>query len=156
MSKNSKSLTRLVFVQALYQMEMAGTDVSDIVSSLGDRLIFDNNFDYLISHISKKLLKDTINGVVDNQNQIDSVIKNNLSSNWRFNRLDKILKAILRAAVYEISYKLSTPSKVIINEYIDITHSFYSQKEPEFVNAILDKIATVSYTHLTLPTSPHV
>ncbi len=143
MSKNSKSLTRLVIVQALYQMEMAGTDVSDIINSLGDRLIFDNNFDYLISHISKKLLKDTINGVVDNQNQIDSVIKNNLSSNWRFNRLDKILKAILRAAVYEISYKLSTPSKVIINEYSDITHSFYSQKEPEFVNAILDKIAIV-------------
>ncbi len=143
MPKNSKSLTRLVIVQALYQMEMAGTDVSDIVSSLGDRLIFDNNFDYLISHISKKLLKDTINGVVDNQSQIDSVIKKNLSSNWRFSRLDKILKAILRAAVYEISYKLSTPSKVIINEYIDITHSFYSQKEPEFVNAILDKIAIV-------------
>ena len=143
MSKNSKSLTRLVFVQALYQMEMAGTDVSDIINSLGDRLIFDNNFDYLISHISKKLLKDTINGVVDNQSQIDSVIKKNLSSNWRFSRLDKILKAILRAAVYEISYKLSTPSKVIINEYIDITHSFYSQKEPEFVNAILDKIAIV-------------
>lgn len=124
-------------------MEMAGTDVSDIVSSLGDRSIFDNNFDYLISHISKKLLKDTINGVVDNQSQIDSIIKKNLSSNWRFSRLDKILKAILRAAVYEISYKLSTPSKVIINEYIDITHSFYSQKEPEFVNAILDKIAIV-------------
>ena len=143
MPKNSKSLTRLVIVQALYQMEMAGTDVSDIVSSLGDRSIFDNNFDYLISHISKKLLKDTINGVVDNQSQIDSIIKKNLSSNWRFNRLDKILKAILRAAVYEISYKLSTPSKVIINEYIDITHSFYSQKEPEFVNAILDKIAIV-------------
>ena len=143
MPKNSKSLTRLVIVQALYQMEMAGTDVSDIVSSLGDRLIFDNNFDYLISHISKKLLKDTINGVVDNQSQIDSIIKKNLSSNWRFSRLDKILKAILRAAVYEISYKLSTPSKVIINEYIDITHSFYSQKEPEFVNAILDKIAIV-------------
>ena len=143
MPKNSKSLTRLVIVQALYQMEMAGTDVSDIVSSLGDRSIFDNNFDYLISHISKKLLKDTINGVVDNQSQIDSIIKKNLSSNWRFSRLDKILKAILRAAVYEISYKLSTPSKVIINEYIDITHSFYSQKEPEFVNAILDKIAIV-------------
>ena len=143
MPKNSKSLTRLVIVQALYQMEMAGTDVSDIVSSLGDRLIFDNNFDYLISHISKKLLKDTINGVVDNQSQIDSIIKKNLSSNWRFNRLDKILKAILRAAVYEISYKLSTPSKVIINEYIDITHSFYSQKETEFDNAILDKIAIV-------------
>ena len=143
MPKNSKSLTRLVIVQALYQMEMAGTDVSDIVSSLGDRSIFDNNFDYLISHISKKLLKDTINGVVDNQSQIDSIIKKNLSSNWRFNRLDKILKAILRAAVYEISYQLRTPSKVIINEYIDITHSFYSQKEPEFVNAILDKIAIV-------------
>ena len=143
MSKNSKSLTRLVIVQALYQMEMAGTDVSEIINSLGDRLIFDNNFDYLISHISKKLLRDTINGVIDNQSQIDSIIKKNLSSNWRLNRLDKILKAILRAAVYEISYKLNTPSKVIINEYIDITHSFYSKKEPEFVNAILDKIAIV-------------
>ena len=124
-------------------MEMAGTDVSDIINSLGDRLIFDNNFDYLISHISKKLLRDTINGVIDNQSQIDGIIKKNLSSNWRLNRLDKILKAILRAAVYEISYKLDTPSKVIINEYIDITHSFYSKKEPEFVNAILDKIAIV-------------
>ena len=84
-----------------------------------------------------------INGVIDNQSQIDSIIENNLSSDWKFNRLDKILKAILRTAVYEISYKLNTPSKVIINEYIDITHSFYSQKEPEFINAILDKIAIV-------------
>jgi len=143
MSKNSKSLTRLVIVQALYQMEMAGTDISDIINSLEDRLIFDNKFDNLIRHISKKLLKDSISGVIDNQIQIDSIIKKNLSINWRFSRLDKILKAILRAAVYEISYKLDTPTKVIINEYIDITHSFYSQKEPEFVNAILDKIAIV-------------
>ena len=141
MSKKSKSLTRLVIVQALYQMEMAGTDVTDIINSLEDRLIFDNNFDYLISDINKKLLTDIINGVIDNQSQIDSLIENNLSSNWKFNRLDKILKAILRAAVYEVSYKLETPLKVIINEYIDITHAFYSQKEPEFINAILDKIA---------------
>ena len=124
-------------------MEMAGTDISDIINSLEDRLIFDNKFDNLIRHISKKLLKDSISGVIDNQIQIDSIIKKNLSINWRFSRLDKILKAILRAAVYEISYKLDTPTKVIINEYIDITHSFYSQKEPEFVNAILDKIAIV-------------
>ena len=143
MSKKSKSLTRLVVVQALYQMEMAGTDVRDIINSLEDRLIFDNSFDHLISHISKKLLTEIINGVIDNQNQIDRIIENNLSSDWKFNRLDKILKAILRTAVYEISYKLNTPSKVIINEYIDITHSFYSQKEPEFINAILDKIAIV-------------
>ena len=143
MSKNSKSLTRLVIVQALYQMEMAGSDVSDFVNSRGDRVIFVRNFDFLIGQLRKKLLKDTINGVIDNQSQIDSIIKKNLSSNWSFNRLDKILKAILRAAVYEISYKLRIPSKVIINEYIDITHSFYSQKEPEFINAILDKIAIV-------------
>ena len=143
MSIKSKSLTRLVIVQALYQMEMAGTDVADIINSLEDRLIFDNNFDYLISDVNKKLLTEMINGVIDNQKQIDSIIKKNLSSNWKFNRLDKILKAVLRGAVYEISYKLNTPSKVIINEYIDITHSFYSQKEPEFVNAILDKIAIV-------------
>ena len=43
----------------------------------------------------------------------------------------------------DLSYKLNTPTKVIISEYIDITHSFYFQKEPEFVNAILDKIAVV-------------
>ncbi|MBU92387.1 MAG: transcription antitermination factor NusB [Rhodobiaceae bacterium] len=143
MSKKSKSLTRLVIVQALYQMEMAGTDITDIINSLEDRLIFDNNFDYLIGDISKKLLTEIINGVVDNQKHIDSIIKKNLSINWKFNRLDKILKAILRGAVYEISYKLNTPTKVIISEYIDITHSFYFQKEPEFVNAILDKIAVV-------------
>ena len=57
MSKNSKKFNTLVIVQALYQMEMAGTDVSDIVNSLGDRLIFDNNFDYLISHIKRNYSK---------------------------------------------------------------------------------------------------
>ena len=102
MSKKSKSLTRLVVVQALYQMEMAGTDVRDIINSLEDRLIFDNSFDHLISHISKKLLTEIINGVIDNQNQIDSIIENNLSSDWKFNRLDKILKAILRLSLIHI------------------------------------------------------
>ncbi len=143
MTKNAKSLTRLVAVQALYQMEMAGTDIDDIINSLGERLIFDNQDDYLIRDVNKKLLAEMINGVIDNQKQIDKTIEKNLSSNWKFNRLDKILKAILRAAVYEILHKLDTPIKVIINEYINITHSFYSQKEPEFINAILDKIAII-------------
>ena len=62
------------------------------------------------------------------------------------NLKDITLRAILRAAVYELLFTPDTPFKVVINEYINIAQSFYSEKEPEFLNAILDKVAKSKLT----------
>ncbi|NDD48835.1 MAG: transcription antitermination factor NusB [Alphaproteobacteria bacterium] len=140
-TRNSNSITRLVLVQSLYQMEIAGTDVNEIINSLNSRIIFDSSEDKLINDINKSLFSNLINEIVEKQITIDNEIKKFLSDDWDFNRLDKILIAILRSAFYEIIFQSNTPYKVIIDEYVEISHSFFSGKEPNFTNAILDKLS---------------
>ena len=140
-TRNSNSIARLVLVQSLYQMEIAGTDVNEIIDSLNNRIIFDSSEDKLINDINKSLFSNLINEIVEKQITIDNEIKKFLSDNWDFNRLDKILIAILRSAFYEIMFQSNTPYKVIIDEYVEISHSFFSGKEPNFTNAILDKLS---------------
>ena len=140
-TRNSNSITRLVLVQSLYQMEIAGTDVNEIINSLNSRIIFDSSEDKLINDINKSLFSNLINEIVEKQITIDNEIKKFLSDDWDFNRLDKILIAILRSAFYEIIFQSDTPYKVIIDEYVEISHSFFSGKEPNFTNAILDKLS---------------
>jgi N utilization substance protein B len=140
-TRNSNSITRLVLVQSLYQMEIAGTDVNEIIDSLNNRIIFDSSEDKLINDINKSLFSNLINEIVEKQITIDNEIKKFLSDDWDFNRLDKILIAILRSAFYEIIFQSNTPYKVIIDEYVEISHSFFSGKEPNFTNAILDKLS---------------
>lgn len=142
-TRNSNSITRLVLVQSLYQMEIAGTDVNEIIDSLNSRIIFDSSEDELIKDINKSLFSNLINEIIEKQIIIDKEIKKLLSDDWDFNRLDKILIAILRSAFYEIIFQSNTPYKVIIDEYVEISHSFFSGKEPNFTNAILDKLSEI-------------
>ncbi len=142
-TRNSNSITRLVLVQSLYQMEIAGTDVNEIIDSLNGRIIFDSSEDVLIDDINKSLFSKLINQIIEKQRIIDNEIKKFISDDWDFNRLDKILIAILRSAFYEIMFQSDTPYKVIIDEYVDISHSFFSGKEPNFTNAILDKLSKI-------------
>jgi len=127
-TRNSNSITRLVLVQSLYQMEIAGTDVNEIIDSLNSRIIFDSSEDELINDINKSLFSNLINEIIEKQIIIDKEIKKLLSDDWDFNRLDKILIAILRSAFYEIIFQTNTPYKVIIDEYVEIYHSFFSWK----------------------------
>ena len=141
--KNNKiqTVTRLVSVQSLYQMDMAGTDIDVIIKDHKNRIIFDNKDDILINDLNTDMYKKILYGVFENQISIDNKIKEFLDEKWSYNRIDITLRAILRAAVYELLFTPDTPFKVVINEYINIAQSFYSEKEPEFLNAILDKVA---------------
>mgnify|MGYP001279951802 FL=1 len=146
--KNNKiqTVTRLVSVQSLYQMDMAGTDIDVIIKDHKNRIIFDNKDDILINDLNTDMYKKILYGVFENQISIDNKIKEFLDEKWSYNRIDITLRAILRAAVYELLFTPDTPFKVVINEYINIAQSFYSEKEPEFLNAILDKVAKSKLT----------
>jgi N utilization substance protein B len=64
-----------------------------------------------------------------------------LASDWRLERVDSILRAILRAGAYELIGRQDIPAKVVIAEYVEISRAFFSGDEPGFVNAVLDKLA---------------
>ena len=72
---------------------------------------------------------------------MDQAIAKRLAANWRLERIDATLRAILRAGGYELVYRPDVPTEVVIDEYVEIAKSFFEGPEPGFVNAALDGIA---------------
>lgn len=138
---NQRGAARLAAVQALYQMELSGTGVLEIVSEyenfrLGQELDGDQ---YLKADPS--WFRSIVSGVVRDQRVLDPLIADSLVEDWPLSRLDATLRAILRAGVYELRERKDVPAPVIITEYVEIANAFFSEEEPKLVNAVLDSVA---------------
>lgn len=137
----ARSAARLGAVQALYQMELAETDVSDIMAEYTSSRQGNAFNDGEHGKADATFLKDIVQGVVDHQRTIDPAINDCLSSGWSLPRLDATLRAILRSAGYELQFRPDIPGKVIITEYVEITRAFFDDNESGFINGALDKLA---------------
>ncbi len=140
---NKRGVARLAAVQALYQMDVAGTGVLEVVAEyeafrLGKEV---DGAQYLDA--DPQWFRAIVSGVVDSQLQLDPMIHQALTEDWPLSRLDSTLRAILRAGVYELMKREDVPVAVIVSEYVDIAKAFYSEDEPKLVNAVLDRIAFV-------------
>ncbi len=91
--------------------------------------------------LDEEFLAKIVLGVCENISVLNQKIANNLTDGWSMERRGSVLRAILRAGVYELMVFSDTPLKVILNEYVNITREYFDEKEVGFVNGILDKIA---------------
>lgn len=80
-----------------------------------------------------------VRGVVSEGNEIDSIIEK-FSSNWKISRMSCVDRNIMRIAVYELLWCGDIPSKVSINEAIDIGKKYGTEESGPFINGILDSI----------------
>ena len=146
----SSAMARLTAVQALYEIEMTSTSIDNIFKDFIERR-WDNNMilDKITDDSSKLALPDKkkfttiIRGVIINQGNIIRILDKAVSKNIYFDKLDSLIKSILLCATYEICFENLTPNKVVLNEYINITKSFYEQNESSLVNGVLDRITKI-------------
>jgi N utilization substance protein B len=89
----------------------------------------------------QKLFADLVRGVVSHQREIDPLVAQTISEGWSLARLDATLRALIRTATYELMARQDIPVKVVLSEYIDIAHAFFSGDEPGFANGVLDRVA---------------
>ena len=138
-----RSAARLASVQALYQMDIASTDINDIVQEFTQyRFAYDSNEgEEETVKPDAMFFTELLRGVVRKQREIDPVVDEQLALGWRLVRIDSILRAILRAALFELMERPDVPVKVVINEYIDVAHAFFDKDEPRVVNGILQNLA---------------
>ena len=80
-----------------------------------------------------EFFRDIVEGVVREQLRIDPLIDRHLAEGWRLNRVDSILRAILRAGTYEMLMRKDVPARVVITEYVDLAHAFFEGEEPKVV-----------------------
>lgn len=138
---NQRGAARLAAVQALYQMDIGGTGVLEVVAEyeafrLGQEV---DGETYLKADAA--WFRSIVAGVVRDQTKIDPLIKSALQDDWALSRLDSTVRAILRAGTFEILERKDVPIPVIVTEYVEIARAFFEEDEPKLVNAVLDRIA---------------
>ena len=128
----TRTQARTAVVQMLYALDLGNQDMQKQAKEyLEERKIKGQKAEFA---------KTLFNGVLENLEKIDESIKNHLSKDWEFERLDNVDKAILRLGVYEILFT-DLAYQVVINEAVEIAKILSTSNSTRFINGVLDRIA---------------
>lgn len=152
-----KSAARLAAVQALYQIDLSGATPDQVLKDIlqhgiaatalrseTDEFDEEREIETALVEPDGELLTGIVRGALAQRERIDEMVTGALSRDWTLERLEAVLRAILRAGAYELSVRTDIPPKVTISEFVDVAHAFYTGPEPGLVNAVLDRIARVA------------
>jgi N utilization substance protein B len=137
----SRSAARLAAVQALYQQEMEGTPTARLLKEFHDHRLGAVIEDEHYHDAERDFFDDIVSGADARREEIDALISERLATGWSLERLDRPMRAILRAGAYELIARADVPVGSVISEYVDVAHAFYDKTESGFVNGLLDSIA---------------
>jgi N utilization substance protein B len=137
----SRSAARLAAVQALYQQEMEGTPLPRLIKEFHDHRLGATIEDEQYHDAERDFFDDIVAGVDARGADLDALIAGRLAEGWTLERLDRPMRAILRAGAYELLARPDVPVGSVITEYVDVAHAFYDKRESGFVNGLLDAIA---------------
>jgi N utilization substance protein B len=138
---NRRGAARLAAVQALYQMDIAGTGLNEILAEFESHWIGREveGAQYLPAEAA--FFRDVVAGVVREQRTLDPILDDALARGWPLKRIEAILRAVLRAGAYELGHRKDVPGRVVVSEYVDVANAFVERDETGMVNAVLDQLA---------------
>lgn len=141
----ARSAARLSAVQALYQMAISGGTADAVIhqfatSEPNGRVDED---DAPIAEADTVLFADLVRGTHAHLAQVDKMLSACLDDAWPAERMEILLRAVLRCGAYEMYTRSSVPARVVISEYVRVADAFFDGKEPALVNAVLDRLARV-------------
>jgi len=137
----SRSAARLAAVQALYQQEMEGIPIARLLREFHEHRLGATIEEAQYVEAEQSFFDDVVSGVDARRIEIDDAIADKLAEGWSLERLDRPMRAILRAGTYELFARKDVPVGSVISEYVDVAHAFYDKRESGFVNGLLDAVA---------------
>jgi transcription antitermination protein NusB len=141
MSKTqARSTARLAAVQALYQHDMDGTPLPKLLTEFHHHRLGAEMEEAQYAKADAPFFDDVVKGALARADEIDAAITARLADGWSLDRLDRTMKAILRAGTYELIARADVPKGAVINEYVDVAKAFFDAREAGFVNGLLDAI----------------
>ena len=143
---NKRRAARFGAIQALYQAEVSGQDIELVTNEfqafrLAD-LLEPLELDGPAPVADTDWFLQVAKGAYDRMDSLDQQIEQTLSSGWSLKRLGYLVRAFLRAGAFELFHCADVPSKVVINEYLELAHAFLEKDDIGFLNAVLDRLAT--------------
>jgi transcription antitermination protein NusB len=138
---NRRGAARLAAVQALYQMDMAGAGLNEILAQFESHWLGREVEGEQYLPAEAAFFRDIVSGVVATQRALDPRIDEALAATWPLKRIEAILRSVLRAGAWELETRTDIPARVIVSEYVDVAHAFVDKNETGMVNAVLDQLA---------------
>lgn len=136
-----RSAARLAAVQALYQMEIAGTSLPDVLAEYESHWIGRDVEGQKNPEAEAAYFRDIVSGVLREQRTLDPLVDDALARGWPLKRVEAVLRAVLRAGAYELSHKPDVPARAAVSEYVNVAGAFLDREETGMVNAVLDGLA---------------
>jgi len=140
-----RTASRVAAVQALFQSEQGSENAETVIDQfvrhrLGDggEAAFEEG---RVPDAQVPLFARIVRTAVAQQDRLDPMIAAALPPEWPMARLDPVLRALLRAGGAELTMADGPPARVVINEYLDVSHGFFAGEEPRMVNGLLDRLA---------------
>ena len=138
---NQRGAARLAAVQALYQMDLGGTTLPEVVAEFEAHRLGKEVDGAQYRAADADYFRGIVEGVVAHQRDLDPAIDATLAVGWRLMRVDATLRAILRCGAFELGHRKDVPARVLITEYVDVANAFFEGEVPAVVNGVLDNLA---------------
>lgn len=141
MAAENRSAARLAAAQALYQMEVTGKGLKEILAEFETWWIGQEVEGEQYKPAEIAFFRSIVSGVVEDQIAIDRAVDQTLADGWPLRRIEALMRAILRAGAFELLKRGDIPARVAIKEYVDVAGAFFGKEEAGMINAVLDGLA---------------
>lgn len=136
-----RTSARLATVQTLYQMAITGAPADKVIQEFLAMRLGGEADTESFGPADRGFYRRLAEGAAADVEATDRLIAGALSEDWSLERLETLVRCILRCGAHELLVHGDTPPAVVISEYVDVAHAFFAEKEPGFVNGVLDRIA---------------
>ncbi|HYG88294.1 MAG TPA: transcription antitermination factor NusB [Azospirillum sp.] len=140
-AKARRKAARLAAVQALYQIDLSGTGVEAVIGEFVKHRFGEDVDGAQFVAADPQLFADIVRGVSHRRGEVDGIVSDALDPKFPLERLEMLLRAILRAGAYEVFAHNDVHPRILISEYVDVAHAFFAGREPGMVNGVLDHVA---------------
>jgi N utilization substance protein B len=138
---NRRGAARLAAVQALYQMDIAGKGLNDILAEFESHWLGREVEGEQYLPAEAAFFRDIVGGFLAEQRRLDPLIDQALAAGWPLKRIEAIVRAVLRAGAFELDKRPDIPARVVVSEYVSVANAFVDREETGMVNAVLDTLA---------------
>ncbi len=136
-----RSVARLAAVQALYQIDVSAADPDDVVKEFARDRFVDSDGAGLPMAPDRALFAELVLGACARRAEVDPLVGGALDEGWTLDRLDLLLRAVLRCGAFELLGRPDIPAAVVIDEDVEVAGAFFARGEPGLVNGVLDRLA---------------
>lgn len=148
MSLALRTSSRLAAVQAHYELDLVGGDAGEVAAAFRSKrwnqAATADSLDEIVTDstaMDEAFFTDLMEGTVRELAVVDAKVRDALTKPESYERLEPLVRAILRVGTYELVYRIDVPVKVVISEYVELARDFFEGSQVKLINGVLDTLA---------------